>query len=182
MHNLISDREHAVLESVKRRRPKHHKWLLLAVPMAASTILYWLGGATHEPDYFRTGLDKVFRTSQGAWCSKAVSTACIYPSGEVHIPSGEARTSIEAYFALRPRIPGASALSGWAYDRDDRDTTVIQTREVRGVLNAADVLTGMIEGTPLTWKEVDPEDDKGALWLVLAPRLKGAKEHEHRSL
>lgn len=188
---FFSDREHAVLMSAMRRRGKRTKWVLIAMVSAAiicSAAIRW----ADEPDFQVRPADwvvalehqprighKLFRTSQGAVCSTALSAACVYPNGEVHIPSGPALATISAYFDLRTYIPGATTLSGWAFDPVDEAMTPIQTREVRGILSAADTLTGMIEGTVLTWREIPSANHSGAmsLWVIRErSRTEGAQK------
>jgi hypothetical protein len=105
------------------------------------------GGAPMFDDH-----DLVIRKPDGAWCAPNLQAACVSPSGEVSIPSGDARDTLLAYSHIRYRISPAFPPMGLAYSPGD--TAKHQTQKVEGRLNAHEVLNRMLEGSGLVYKTV----------------------------
>lgn len=117
------------------------------------------GGAPIFDDH-----DLVIRKPDGAWCARNLQAACVSPSGEVTIPSGDAWDTLLAYSHIRYRISPALPPMGLAYS--PRDSAKHQTQKVVGRLNAHEVLNRMLEGSGLVDKTV-PES---GLIIVTTPR------------
>lgn len=132
---------------------KKVKHITLVVGVGLIGFVAWQAGGPERATAPKPPV-KAIHHPDGSWCANTLITACVQPSGEVHIPRGEAAETLMAYFRLRPHIPGVEPpLNAFAYEVLQDEP--IHTNEVTGRLGARETLERMLDGTVLEARYFD---------------------------